>query len=95
MPVNDKRVRARLAPGSRPVLVVVVDAEEEFAWDRPFDRLNVGTTSIAGQPLMHERVFDGLGIVPTYMCDWPVTTAPASAATLRSTMSPAPFIPAS
>lgn len=86
MPVNDQRVRARLAPGTRPVLVVVVDAEEEFAWDRSFDRLNVGTTSIAGQPLMHDRVFDQFGIVPTYMCDWPVTTAPASAATLRRLM---------
>ena len=86
MPVNDKRVRAHLASGARPVLVVVVDAEEEFAWDRSFDRHNVGTTSIASQPLMHERVFDQLGIVPTYMCDWPVTTAPASSATLRRLM---------
>lgn len=86
MLVNDSRVRARLAPGERPVLVVVVDAEEEFAWDGPFDRVNVGTTSITSQPLMHERVFDRFGIVPTYMCDWPVTTAPASAATLRRLM---------
>lgn len=83
---NDKRDRARLAPGSRPVLLVVVDAEEEFAWDRPFDRVNVGTTSIACQPLMHERVFDRFGIVPTYMCDWPVSTAPASVSTLRRLM---------
>lgn len=83
---HDAHVRARLPLGTRPVLVVVVDAEEEFAWDRPFDRLNVGTTSIAGQSLMHERVFDKMGIVPTYMCDWPVTTGPASAATLRRLM---------
>jgi hypothetical protein len=68
------------------VLVVVIDAEEEFAWDGPFDRVNIGTTSIASQPLMHECVFDRFGIVPTYMCDWPVTTSPASAATLRRLM---------
>jgi hypothetical protein len=79
-------VRANLAAGARPVLLVIVDTEEEFAWDRPFDRASVGTTSIAGQPLMHERVFDEFGIVPTYVCDWPVASTPASAATLRRLM---------
>lgn len=77
-------VTARLAAGRAPVLIVIVDTEEEFAWDRPFDRANVGTTSVAAQPLMHERVFDRFGIVPAYMVDWPVTTAPQAAATLRS-----------
>jgi hypothetical protein len=75
---------ARLAPGQRPVLIVTVDTEEEFAWDQPFHRDNVGTTSIAAQPLMHERVYDRLGIVPTYVVDWPVATASASVATLRA-----------
>ena len=79
-------VAARLAPGLRPVLLVIVDTEEEFAWNQPFNRASVGTTSIAGQPLMHERVFDKFGIVPTYMSDWPVVTTPASVATLRSLM---------
>jgi hypothetical protein len=79
-------VPACLPAGERPVLIVIVDTEEEFAWDRPFDRASVGTTSIAGQPLMHERVFDKFGIVPTYMCDWPVATTPASVATLRRLM---------
>lgn len=77
---------ARLAAGQRPVLVVVIDTEEEFDWDKPFDRASTGTTSIAGQPLMHERVFDRLGIVPTYVVDWPVATTPSSAATLRALM---------
>lgn len=76
-------VPAHLAAGERPVLIVIVDTEEEFAWDRPFDRSSVGTTSIAGQPLMHERVFDKFGIVPTYMCDYPVATTAPSVATLR------------
>ena len=79
-------VPARLAAGERPVLVVIIDTEEEFAWHQPFDRASVGTTSIAAQPLMHERVFDKFGIVPTYMCDWPVATTPASVATLRCLM---------
>ena len=35
---------------------------------------------------MHERVFDRMGIVPTYVIDWPVATTPASVAVLRSLM---------
>lgn len=68
------------------MLIVVVDTEEEFSWERPFDRANVDTTSIADQPIMHERVYDRLGIVPTYMCDWPVATAVSAVRTLRSLM---------
>lgn len=86
MLMKAKHVPAELASGERPVLVVIVDTEEEFAWDRPFDRSSTGTTSIAGQPLMHERVFDKFGIVPTYMCDWPVATTAPSVATLRGLM---------
>jgi len=83
---KSNHVRANLAAGTRPVLLVIVDTEEEFAWDRAFDRASVGTTSIAGQPLMHERVFDEFGIVPTYVCDWPVASTPDSATTLRRLM---------
>lgn len=83
---NDNRTQARLGAGERPVLIVVVDTEEEFAWDKPFDRASVGTTSIVDQPLMHERVFDKFGIVPTYMCDWPVATTAPSVVTLRRLM---------
>lgn len=77
---------ARLAAGQGPVLLVIVDTEEEFAWDQPFNRASVGTASIAGQPLMHERVFDRFGIVPSYMVDWPVATTPASIEVLRTLM---------
>ncbi len=81
-----KHTPARLAAGQRPVLIVVIDTEEEFDWNKPFDRASTGTTSISGQPLMHERVFDRLGIVPTYVVDWPVASTPASAAVLRTLM---------
>jgi hypothetical protein len=77
---------ARLPADQRPVLIVIVDTEEEFDWGKPFDRASVGTGSIASQPLMHERVFDRMGIIPTYMCDWPVVTTPASVAVLRGLM---------
>jgi len=77
---------ARLVSGERPVLLVIIDTEEEFNWDQPFDRASVGTSSIAGQPLMHERVFDRFGIVPTYVIDWPVATTAASVSVLRGLM---------
>lgn len=79
-------VPASLARGTPPVLLVIIDTEEEFDWNGPFDRSSVGTTSIAGQPLMHERVFDRFGIVPTYVCDYPVATTPASSQVLRRLM---------
>ena len=79
-----QQVPAQLAPGQRPVLLVIVDTEGEFAWDQPFNRNAIGTTSIASQPLMHARVFDKFGIVPTYMVDWPVATTPGAVATLRT-----------
>jgi hypothetical protein len=76
-------VPARLAPAEPPVLLVIVDTEEEFAWDLPFNRSSIDTRSVAGQPLMHQRVFDQLEIVPTYVVDWPVATTPESVAVLR------------
>lgn len=75
-----------LPPSTRPVLTVVVDTEEEFDWSQPFDRSNVGVSSIAAQPLAHERVFDKHGVVPTYVIDWPVATTPSSIAVLKKLM---------
>lgn len=83
MLTRSQHAPARLASGQRPILVVVVDTEGEFAWDQPFNRDAIGTDSIASQPLMHERVFDRFGIVPTYMVDWPVATTPQAVQTLR------------
>lgn len=74
---------ARLPTGHAPVLCVVVDTEEEFPWDHPFSRENTGTTTIAAQPLAHQRVFDRLGIVPTYVVDWPVATTATAYSVLR------------
>jgi hypothetical protein len=68
------------------VLCVVVDTEEEFNWAAPFSRSNVGTTAIAAQMLAHEAVFDRLGIVPTYVIDWPVATTPAAVSVLKALM---------
>jgi hypothetical protein len=79
-------IPAGLPAGERPVLLVIIDTEEEFDWNGPFDRASTGTASIAAQPVMHARVFDKFGIVPTYVCDWPVATTPASVRVLRDLM---------
>ena len=68
------------------MLAVVVDTEEEFDWTRPFSRDNTATTAIAAQPLAHTRVFDRLGIVPTYVIDWPVATGKPAYTTLKALM---------
>ena len=82
----DKHTRAELPDGHPPVLTVVVDTEEEFDWSKPFSRDSVGVTSIAAQPLMHERVFDRHGVVPTYVIDWPVATTPSAFEVLKQLM---------
>jgi hypothetical protein len=75
-----------LPAGTPPILTVVVDTEEEFDWGKPFSRSNTSTTSIAAQPLAHQRVFDKYGVVPTYVIDYPVATNPAAVKVLRSLM---------
>ena len=82
--VNGTNIPARLPEGHAPVLVVVVDTEEEFDWTQPFSRDSTGTTAIAAQHLAHDEVFDALGIVPTYVVDWPVATTQASVAALSA-----------
>jgi len=66
----------------RPQLLVVVDAEEEFAWDRPFERRSTATTTIPAQDRVH-ALYDRYGVLPTYVMDYPVATAPVAAAYLR------------
>jgi len=77
---------ANLPLNHPPVLCVVVDTEEEFNWSQPFSRSNVGTTSIAAQVLAHTKIYDRLGIIPTYVVDWPVANSPSAFTTLRSLM---------
>ena len=66
----------------RPQLLVVVDTEEEFDWQRPFDRSSTGTASIPAQDHAH-AIYDRYGVVPTYLMDHPVATSPPAARYLR------------
>lgn len=67
---------------AKPQLVVVVDTEEEFDWTLPFDRSARGTVSIPAQDRLH-RVYDRLGVKPTYVIDHPVATSAAAVQYLR------------
>jgi hypothetical protein len=65
-----------------PELLIVVDTEEEFDWTGPFSREATATRSIPAQARAHE-IYDRLGIVPTYVIDYPVATDPDAVAFLR------------
>jgi phosphatidylinositol alpha-1,6-mannosyltransferase len=69
-------------PGDRPVLCVIVDAEEEFAWDRPVSSANTGTRAMAAQGRAQD-IFAEFAVHPTYLVTHPVATAEASVAVLR------------
>ena len=62
-------------------LLIVVDTEEEFDWSKPFSRDETGTSSIPAQARAHE-IYDRMGVVPTYVVDYPVATDPLAAAFL-------------
>ena len=72
---------ARL-PSGQPLLMVVVDTEEEFDWSAPFDRASRSVRAMEALPLAQDMLHD-FGVVPTYVIDHPVATAPASVAVLR------------
>jgi hypothetical protein len=69
---------ARLPAGHPPVLLVVIDTEEEFDWSAPFNRAHRGVSSIAGLVPVH-RMFVELGVRPTYVIDHPVAATAQSA----------------
>jgi hypothetical protein len=56
---------------SPPILFAIVDTEEEFQWDAPFDR---GSTSVTAMQHIGraQSIFDRYGVKPTYVIDYPV-----------------------
>ncbi len=68
--------------GRQPELLVVVDTEEEFDWTKPFDRIATATRSIPAQARA-QAIYDEMGIVPTYVCTYPVACDPVAVAYLK------------
>lgn len=73
---------ARLPADQPPLLLVVVDTEEEFDWHLPHARENTSVDAIAAQGLAQE-IFARHGIVPTYVVDYPVATTATAVEVLK------------
>ena len=58
-----------------PTLMVVIDTEEEFDWNAPFDPGSTQVRNIVEQPLS-QAVLEAHGICPTYVVDYPVAVSP-------------------
>ncbi len=56
-----------------PLLQVVVDTEEEFDWSKPFNRESNAVRNLAHQEKA-QKLFDRLGIKPTYVVDYAVAS---------------------
>lgn len=65
-----------------PLLLVVIDTEEEFDWGRPHARENTSVTAIAAQGRAQE-ILCRHSIKPTYVVDYPVASDPAAVDALR------------
>jgi phosphatidylinositol alpha-1,6-mannosyltransferase len=69
-------------PAGRPILCIIVDAEEEFHWGRPVSARNNATSSIRYQKRAHE-VFSCYDARPTYLVTYPIASDPSAASVLR------------
>ena len=56
-----------------PLLQIVVDTEEEFDWSKPFNRESTAVRNLAHQEKA-QRIFDRLGVKPTYVVDYAVAS---------------------
>lgn len=70
-------------PAWKPTLVVVIDTEEEFDWNAPFNHKSTQVSNIAEQYFAQD-IFDAHGVVPTYAVDYPVATSAAAVTILNS-----------
>jgi hypothetical protein len=77
-----RRTEIRLPAAERPILVVVVDTEEEFDWSAPFRRDAVAVTAMR-EIFVFQRLCEEFGIDPVYVADYPVVASPEGAAPLR------------
>jgi hypothetical protein len=68
--------RALFPPAFRG-FVVFGDLEEEFDWGKPFSREAIATTAVAALPAANRRFVEA-GVVPTYVCGYPVAATPES-----------------
>ncbi len=65
-----------------PQLIVVIDTEEEFDWNKPVDR---NATSVVAMQYINrvQDIFDQYGITPCYVIDYPIASQQDSYPHLR------------
>lgn len=68
----------RFPDDAAPRFLVTIDTEEEFDWGAPLRREGHGTATIAAFARF-QRFCEGFGVVPIFLVDYPVATAPATA----------------
>ena len=63
----------RLDPAESPILLVVIDTEEEFDWSKPVSR---GVAGVDAMRYIHrvQEIFHEYDITPTYVVDFPVAS---------------------
>ena len=81
-PIADVGLTVHWPAGHRPVLLVLIDAEEEFDWSKDFDRRATATTSIH-QLLEAQTLFESLSVQATYVVTHPVACNKDSAPVMR------------
>ncbi len=65
------------------LLLALVDTEEEFDWNQPFDRHNVSVRHLADLPRL-QQVFEAAALTPTYIIDYPIAADDGGAAYFRA-----------
>jgi len=82
-PPSPRSSLVRLPREQRPILLVVIDTEEEFDWSAPFDRRNTRVTHMREIDRL-QAVFDEFGIRPIYVVDYPIASQRDAADALRA-----------
>ena len=75
--ILDSRQAVAFDKNQPPQLVVVIDTEEEFDWNKPVDR---SATSVVAMQYINrvQDIFDQYGIKPCYVIDYPIASQQAS-----------------
>jgi len=66
-----------------PILTVVIHTEEEFDWDKDFDRDQVGIGHIRNIHRV-QSILDDYGLKPTYVVDYPIASQKAAFEPLKA-----------
>jgi len=75
--ILDSKQAVPLNKDQPPQLIVVIDTEEEFDWNKPVER---SSTSVVAMQYINrvQEIFDEYGIKPCYVIDYPIASQQSS-----------------